>query len=172
MHGIVCKDAMLRSMNNKEIIASVFGIAAKVIVAILVVMFVYKYARIGYDYGYRLFGEGPVTTGEGRTVSVSIPEDTSAKNVGAILEQKGLIRDADLFVLQEMFSDYKGQVKPGIYELNTSMTAEEMLQLMSVSAETEENEEADLPEEDEKEEEFSGSEDPLEYTNEVEVGAQ
>lgn len=158
-------------MNSKEMIASVLGLIVKIVVVVVVVMFVYKYARIGYDYGYRLFGEGPVTTGEGRTITVAIPDDTSAKNVGSILELKGLIRDKDLFVIQEMFSDYKGQIKPGMYELNTSMTAEEMMQIMSASAE-EETEDAEEKEAEESTLEVA-DEDPLaEYSNEVVVGAQ
>ncbi len=118
-------------MNSKEIVGSVFGIAFKIIFAVLVVMFVYKYAFIAYDYGYRIFGEQPITSGEGRTVTVTIPEGADAKKVGEILETKGLIRDAKLFVIQEKLSDYSDSILPGEFELNTSMTAEEMLAILS-----------------------------------------
>lgn len=122
-------------MNSKEIVGSVFGMAFKIIAAVLIVMFVYKYALLAYDYGYRLFGERPITSGEGRTVSVVIPEEADAKKVGEILEMKGLIRDAKLFQLQEFVSDYHDCILPGEYELNTSMTAEEMLEVMSTKQE-------------------------------------
>ena len=127
-------------MNSKEIVGSVFGMAFKIIAVVLIVMFVYKYAFLAYDYGYRLFGEKPITSGEGRTVSVVIPEDADTKQVGEILEMKGLIRDAKLFQLQELVSDYHNCILPGEYELNTSMTAEEMLVILSTEQE-EENEE-------------------------------
>ena len=42
-------------MNVKEIIGSVFGMAFKIIAAVLIVMFTYKYALLAYDYGYRIF---------------------------------------------------------------------------------------------------------------------
>lgn len=124
-------------MNNKEIVGSVFGMAFKIIAAVLIVMFVYKYAFVAYDYGYRLFGEQPITSGEGRTVTVTIPEDADAKKVGEILETKGLIRDSQLFVLQELLSDYHGKILTGDFELNTSMTAEEMLSVLSTEPEPE-----------------------------------
>ena len=127
-------------MNSKEIVGSVFGMAFKIIAAVLIVMFVYKYALLAYDYGYRLFGERPITSGEGRTVSVVIPEDADAKKVGEILEMKGLIRDAKLFRLQEFVSDYHDCILPGEYELNTSMTAEEMLAVMSTEQEEDKEE--------------------------------
>ena len=127
-------------MNSKEIVGSVFGMAFKIIAALLIVMFVYKYAFLAYDYGYRIFGEQPITSGEGRTVTVTIPEGADAKKVGEILETKGLIRDAQLFVIQEMISDYHGAILPGEFELNTSMTAEEMLAVLSTVPEEEEEE--------------------------------
>ena len=46
-------------MNVKEIVASVFGMAFKIVAAVLIVMFTYKYALLAYDYGYRIFGETP-----------------------------------------------------------------------------------------------------------------
>lgn len=125
-------------MNSKEIVGSVFGMAFKIIAAVLIVMFVYKYAFLAYDYGYRLFGEKPITSGEGRMVTVTIPEDADAKKVGEILETKGLIRDAQLFVIQELLSDYHGAILAGEFELNTSMTAEEMLAVLSTEPKTEE----------------------------------
>lgn len=128
-------------MNGKEIVGSVFGMAFKIIAAVLIVMFTYKYALLAYDYGYRIFGELPITSGEGRSVSVTIQEGADAKAVGEILENKGLIRDGELFILQELISDYHNEILPGTYELNTSMTAEQMLEIMSTEPETTEDEE-------------------------------
>ena len=94
-------------MNSKEIVGSVFGMAFKIIAAVLIVMFTYKYALLAYDYGYRIFGEMPITSGEGRTVTVTIKEGADAKAIGEILENKGLIRDGELFVLQELIFRHK-----------------------------------------------------------------
>jgi predicted MPP superfamily phosphohydrolase len=74
----------------------------------------------------------------GRTVTVSIPEGADAQKVGEILEAKGLIRDAKLFVLQELLSEYRGAILAGEFELNTSMTAEQMLATLSTEPEPEE----------------------------------
>ena len=69
--------------------------------------------------------------GEGRKVSVTVGSDMGAKDIAQTLENKGLIRDANLFVIQERLSEHHGDIKPGIYELNTNMTAEEMIVVMS-----------------------------------------
>lgn len=118
-------------MDIKEILASVFSTAVKVVVAVIVVMYIYKYMGMAYDYGYRLFSEKPVSEGEGIVVSVTIGEDYSTKEIGKMLEEKGLIRDGMLFVLQELASEHRGEIKPGKYDLSTAMTAEEMITIMS-----------------------------------------
>ena len=78
--------------------------------------------------------------GEGRVISVSVEEPVSVRDVGQMLEERGLIRDANLFVIQELLSEDHGKIQPGIYDLSTSMTAQEMMAVMA----------ADAPEEDEE----------------------
>lgn len=74
---------------------------------------------------------------------MSITSGKSAKEVGQLLESKGLIRDAKLFTLQELISDYHGKIQPGIYTLSSSMTADEMLAIMAAEAETDESQETE-----------------------------
>ena len=73
--------------------------------------------------------------------ATQIEEDDDVKKIGEILENKGLIRDGELFVLQELISDYHNDLLPGTYELNTSMTAEQMMEVMSSVPEPAEEEE-------------------------------
>lgn len=119
------------SDNVKEIIGSIFSVAVKIVLGILVVLFVYKYAIIAYNYGYRVFTEPPVSLGEGRSITVSIGEDNSTLEIGEMLETKGLIRDSKVFFLQELASENHGKIKPGKYELSTNMTANEMINIMA-----------------------------------------
>ena len=121
-------------MDSREIVESVFSIAFKIVLVVVAAMFIYKYAVVAYDYGYRIFSEQPMTSGEGRKVEVPITEDMDVKEIGQVLENKGLIRDANLFRMQERLSENHGKIQPGLYELSTSMTAEEMIAVMSESA--------------------------------------
>lgn len=118
-------------MDVKQLVISIIETVIKIVVAIFVVMFVYDTAVKAYDYGYRVFAEEPVTYGEGRTISIYVKEEDSVKDIGNMLQEKGLIRDANLFLVQEFLSEYHGKIIPGIYDLNTSMKAEEMLEIMA-----------------------------------------
>ncbi len=121
-------------MDSREIVESVFSIAFKIVLVVVAAMFIYKYAVVAYDYGYRIFSEQPMTSGEGRKVEVPITEDMDVKEIGQVLENKGLIRDANLFRMQERLSENHGKIKPGLYELSTSMAAGEMVAVMSERA--------------------------------------
>ena len=124
-------------MNSKEVVISIFSTVFKVVFAIIIVMLVYKWSLTAYEYGQRVFNEPPMTVGDGRTMTVIVEEGDGAKEIGDTLENLGLIRDADLFRIQEMLSAYKDKMKPGAYELNTSMTTDEMMAIMSSEAEEE-----------------------------------
>ena len=118
-------------MKASELLGAVFGLIGKVVFTILVVYVIYQGATTCYDYGYRIFTEPAISSGEGRTVTVAIKEDMSALDIGELLESKGLVRDDKLFALQFYLSEYRADFKPGVYDLSTAMTAEEMMEVMS-----------------------------------------
>ena len=133
-------------MNLKKIILGLLDTAVKVAFVIVVAMLISKYSKIAYNYGYKIFNQKPVSSGTGRTVTVTISDGDSATKIAEKLATVGLITDKNLFVLQEKFSDYNGLEAPGTYELSTSMTPEEMLQIMA-SGSAEDSDSEDLGEE-------------------------
>lgn len=121
-------------MKIDKMVLRTVTIVLKVVFAVLVVMFVYKGAMLAYDYGYRVFAEEPVDSAPGWDMDVTIEEGMDAKAIGQLLESKGLIKDGTLFYLQNILSRYKDDLKAGDYVLNTSMTTEEMMAVLSGEA--------------------------------------
>lgn len=128
-------------MNLKYIVGSIVQLVVKAAVFVFIITYILRISTAAYDYGYRVFAEPPVSAGEGRTISVYIEEKESVRDVGNLLQEKGLIRDANLFRIQELLSEYRGKIQPGIYDLSTSMTAQEMLAVIAQEPEEEENDE-------------------------------
>lgn len=122
------------------IVKTIFG----VVIAAVIMMLVYRFALEAHDFGYRIFAEEPVSPEPGLTMSVAIVEGKSVMDIGKILEEKGLIRDAYLFYLQEFFSSYHKQLQPGIYELNTAMTPEQMMAVMAANTGSSDDEEEEV----------------------------
>ncbi len=131
-------------MKVLNVAGAVAGAIFRLVVAIAVVYYIYQGALICYDYGYRIFTEPAVSSGEGRTVTVTITESMTPMEIGELFEGRGLVRDAKLFTMQYYLSEYTKDVGPGTFELSTAMTAEEMMAAMVV--EKEETEDGDAEE--------------------------
>lgn len=127
-------------MDIKQVIGSIVETIIKVAAVYFLISFVYDVSVKAYDFGYRVFAEEAMTAGEGRIISVYVEPDDSVMDIGKMLEEKGLIRDANLFFVQELLSENHGKINPGIYDLSTSMKSDEMLAIMA--AKPEEAEEA------------------------------
>lgn len=126
-------------MNVKYLIGTVIETIVKVVVIAAVIVLVMRGATKAYDFGYRVFADTPVSVSGGRTITIGIAEDASIKDIAEMLEEKGLIEDANLFIVQELLSAYHGEILPGIYDLSTDMTAEQMLEIMSTPLSTDES---------------------------------
>ena len=87
-----------------------------------------------------MFADVPVSEGEGRIVNVVVSAGQTSREIAKILEQKGLVEDANVFYIQERLSDYKDKLKPGTYELSTAMNSQQMLEILcDVEEENEED---------------------------------
>lgn len=123
-------------MKVRRAFMSIAAMLVRLFIVLVLVSFIYKLGFNAYDFGYRIFAEEPITGEPGRNIDVTIPMGSSAMEIGEILENSGLIRDKKLFFLQERLSEYHGKLAPGEYTLNTSQTAQDMMEIMAEEEES------------------------------------
>ncbi len=128
-------------MKISTLISGILNFIVRAVIVVIVIYGVKQVCITAYDYGYRIYSEPPMAEGEGIDIVVTVPMGSSVMETGELLKGYGLIRDEKLFYLQERFSDYHDKMEPGVYTLNTSMTAEEMMAAMSPSLSEEATEE-------------------------------
>lgn len=141
---------MRDAMSASKVVLQILHICVSVLIFLLLLFGLLRLGTGAYDLGYRVFTEKPLEQEPGTDVMVKVTKGMSAFSLGTMLEEKGLVRDGELFALQMMLSDYAKKVKPGVYTLNTGQTAKEMLKVMA--AKETEKEEADKEKKSEKEE--------------------
>lgn len=124
----------------KDIVLALSGTIVRVALVILAGVLIKKYAAKAYEFGFRIFAEQPVSEAPGRDITVTVSGSDSQSEIIQMLEDKGLIRDHMVFTIQKKLSLYKGDIKPGTYVLNTSMTTDEMLEILVGEIETDEDE--------------------------------
>ena len=121
-------------MKLKQLTFSFVGTIIRIVIVLVIGLLIYKAGQKAYDFGFRIFAEEPMSPAPGRDVEITIGHDKSTYAVAKMLQEKGVIRDAQLFYVQEKLSDYKGKIQPGFYTLNTSMNAEDILKTLSANA--------------------------------------
>lgn len=129
-------------MNSSKVVMKILSVCFSVLLITLLAFGLYQGGKFAYQFGYRVFTEPAIDLPEeGKEELVQVSSKMGARELGDLLEKKGLIRSAELFVLQLGLSSYSGEIKEGVYTLSTSMTAYEMMQVMSASETEEETEE-------------------------------
>lgn len=119
----------IRKQKKSSIIAGAFFRFALYLCVVVCIIYIGKSA---YDFGYEIFNQETMDNEEnGRDVTIVIKEGDSPYQIGKTLKKKGLIGDPKIFVAQEMLSSYKGKLQMGTYILNTSMTPDEMMEIMA-----------------------------------------
>ncbi len=129
------KAANKKSM-AKSIAGGAVGTIFNIVLLVVAAMLIYKFSISAYQYGVRIFGEPPVSEAPGTEVTITVTDGKDFDGIAETLYDNGLIRDESLFKLQERLSNYaKDGFKEGEYKLSTSMTPEEMMDIMAGSGE-------------------------------------
>jgi len=113
----------------RKIAGAVISISLKMIVAVLVVVLLINVGQHAYQFGLQVFAPVPISQEPGTDMIVIVEEGDSDMDVAKRLENKGLITDALVFYIQAKL--YEAEFYAGTYTLNTSMTSEEMLNIMT-----------------------------------------
>ena len=118
-------------MDINKVIYRGVKVAFVIMLTLLIVYGTMKVSFTAYDFGYRVFTERAIDEKPGRYVEITIEKSMGTSEIAALLEEKGLIRDASLFALQYELSAYAGEIVPGTYGLTTAMTPKDMIIIMA-----------------------------------------
>lgn len=96
---------------------------------ILVVFFIVTISREAYQFTYELYGPVTVDEAPGRDILFQIKKGESSMDVASKLELYRAIGNKYSFFLKMKLED--AQIMPGTYELNSSMTYDEILDIIT-----------------------------------------
>lgn len=124
-------------MNINKVVISVVTFTLKCLAVFLIAFCLIQGGRKAYSFGYTVFVDEAMASKENaREVTVTITEGQSALEIGKMLQRIGLVRDANVFFVQTLLSEDGQNLKAGKYDLNTGMTADD---IMETIASTDEN---------------------------------
>lgn len=111
-----------------KISMTVISISGKLIFYALVIVLLITGAKSGYEFGHSIFFAPGIDVEPGIRKEITLTGRESVTEVGKLLEEAGLIRDDNAFTIQAFCYEYK--VKAGTFELNTSMSSKEIINLL------------------------------------------
>lgn len=126
-------------MKAEKVMLSAGMFLLRTAVLVLVIAGIWRLGEFTYTYAYGVVSDAAVDPEPGRDVSVMLTSDMDAKDAAKLLEMKGLVEDKTIFWLQMKLAGYEDKLKPGQYDLNTSMTPRAMMKIMAGEEETEED---------------------------------
>ena len=119
-----------RTREINKITMAIIRISVKLMVYALIILLLYEAVIRGYAFGHAVFFAEAVDAPPGKTVTVQMSGEESVSQAAKKLAGKGLIKSEFAFLFQSKFYDYD-TIYPGSYELNTSMTSKEILQILN-----------------------------------------
>lgn len=119
-----------RTREINKITMAIIRISVKLMVYALIILLLYEAVIRGYAFGHAVFFAEAVDSPPGKTVTVQMSGEESVSQAAKKLAGKGLIKSEFAFLFQSKFYDYD-TIYPGSYELNTSMTSKEILQILN-----------------------------------------
>lgn len=127
-----------------DVTVSFIGTIIRAAVLIACVTLVVNVGKKAYDFGFRVFTEGPVAEEPGRDIVMSVDDGEGLTDIAKKLEEKGITSDWMLFFVQAKLSEYKGSIDSGTYTLNNSMTTDSIMAVLTkADLEAEEGEEGE-----------------------------
>ncbi len=128
-----------RILLNMSVVVLTIGIA--IIFYVAVAYGIKKLANYSYDFSYQVFGNVAVEAAPGRDVKVTIMKGESTMNIASKLEASKIIVNKYSFFLKLKLSELgkkdndpetvRYDVMPGTYILNTSMSYDEILDIIT-----------------------------------------
>lgn len=128
-------------MNVNKAVLKFVKLGITIIIALLIIYVTVSISLTAFDFGYRVFTEPAMEEGKGTDIVVTIEKSMDDGDIGKELENRGLVRNGTLFMIQLKLSAYADKILPGTYILNTSMTSKDMMMVMSTPQESEEESE-------------------------------
>ena len=117
---------------NKMSLA-VISFCGHLVLYTLVAVLLFMGAKKGYEFGYSIFYAPGIDKAPGVEKVVTLDGSESVSEVGKLLEDIGLIRDHSAFSIQAKVYGY--EVQEGVWELNTSLSSKEMIDLLKEAPE-------------------------------------
>ena len=122
----------MEAIRNRGFWFDMICFAAIIAVMVTACVQIRKYAGIAYDFGSNIVRTDAKDKGEDiLTIEVVIDDTMDITAVAELLQDSGVIANSQAFAVQARLGGYAGKIIPGTYVLNSGMTTEQILAVLT-----------------------------------------
>lgn len=117
-------------------ISVVIQLFLNILFYVVLIMAVFRLSGWTYNFAYQIFGNVTVaSSAPGKLATIEIEEGEGTRSVAEELEKNGMIVNADSFYVRaKLTTGSKKPILPGTYTLNSFMTYDEILAVLTATA--------------------------------------
>lgn len=98
----------------------------------VVILVMVRLCTAAYDFSYQIFGNVAVESAPGRDMAVEIQEAEGTMHIATKLENQGIVANRySFFIRAKLSTGTKKPILPGSYKLNTSMTYDQIISVIT-----------------------------------------
>lgn len=118
-----------------KVISTILKILLNILFYTIVIILLVKISGMAHDFGYQVFGKVTASQAPGHDATIQVKKGESTMNIASKLEVNGIIVNKYSFFLKAKLKKYN--LMPGTYKLNTSMTYDEIFNILTVPSDEE-----------------------------------
>ena len=122
-----------RSRRIRKTVGQVLTGVGACLLAVVLAFLLYLGITKGYEFGYRVFNEPPVSPDNGTIVEYTVDKGDGITEIARELADMGMIRDPLIMVVQKIIYQYT--IYPGEYSLSTAMSSMDILERIGTAPE-------------------------------------
>lgn len=113
----------------KKVISTILGLGVNIIIYVVAIFVLFRVGAFAYEFSYEVFGEPVVSQYADEEIRIEIQSGDGSQTVAKKLKDAGVINSEWAFILKSRLS--KANLMPGTYVVKASMSADDMIELMS-----------------------------------------
>jgi len=121
-------------MMMKEAATGTLSVLLNIVVYAVIIFLIYRAVLFAFNFSYEVFGNTAMSQHDDTPVAIDIKDGYTSKEIAALLSEKGIIKYEMAFTIRMSLEGAEDNIVPGTYEVNETMTTEDIIMLITGSA--------------------------------------
>jgi len=121
-------------MMMKKAATGTLSVLLTIIVYAVIIFLIYRAVLFAFNFSYEVFGDTAMSQHDDTSVAIEIKDGYTSNEIAALLRDNDMIKYETAFTIRMALEGAEDSIVPGTYEVNQTMTMEDIIMLITGSA--------------------------------------